>query len=752
MKLWRLTTLSILLLLLGACSSPQPKQTDLNPQANYWQQLGSSTAIGSNISLATDETTLYPVMAYYVQDGTLSIYVKRWTGTSWVLLGTTSLDIFTNQDAKNPSLALDNSGNPVVSWEESDGSSSNIYVKRWDGSGWIQLGGILDVNFNQTASNPNLALDAAGNPTVSWYEFDGSSSNIYVKRWDGSGWTQPGTILDANTNQNAANPSLALDAAGNPTVSWYEFDGSSSNIYVKRWDGSGWTQLGTILDANTNEFAANPSLALDAAGNPTVSWLEFDGTSNSIYVKRWDGSSWTQLGTILDASINQDAFDPSLALDAAGNPMVSWWEYDGISTSIHAKQWTGSSWTLVGSNPLDTSLGNNAYYPSLSLVSGSLSVAWQEGSDSNSDSLYVKKYVTNAWQATGSLLDIQGGQSAINSVVARKSNNLATVTWDEVDSNNGSRNVYVKEWTGTTWSLLGGAIDRTLANDAENPSITIRSDNRPTVAFQENNNIYVKRWSGSSWINVSNSSINFSSNNAITPSIARETITNLPVVAYSEGGVISVTKANGVIASSSWSYFSGGGLNNNPANEAFRPSLALKTDNLPIVAWYEDNGTSFDIFVKERVGGSWVPLGGAIDKTVSRDAKDIVLAIRTDNRPVVAWEEAGNIYVKRWNGTSWVAVGGVLDKTAGNEALRPSIDLRSDNNPVVTWQEWNGNSYDVWVKRWTGSAWTLIANVADKNTSRDAERPSIVLKSDNNPIISWDEWDGLSENIYVKQF
>jgi hypothetical protein len=98
-------------------------------------------------------------------------------------------------------------------------------------------------------------------------------------------------------------------------------------------------------------------------------------------------------------------------------------------------------------------------------------------------------------------------------------------------------------------------------------------------------------------------------------------------------------------------------------------------------------------------------------------------------------------------------VGGTLDKTAGNEALRPAIDLRSDNNPVVTWQEWNGSSFDVFVKRWTGSTWIQITTVAvDKTLSRNAERPSLVLKSDNNPIISWDEEDGTSENIYVRQY
>ena len=99
-----------------------------------------------------------------------------------------------------------------------------------------------------------------------------TSSNIYVKRWNGSSWVQLGTFLDVNTNQNAANPSIALDSSGNPVVSWKEFDGTSSNIYVKRWTGSTWQQTTDIFDNVKANNAVYPSLALDSANNPVVAW------------------------------------------------------------------------------------------------------------------------------------------------------------------------------------------------------------------------------------------------------------------------------------------------------------------------------------------------------------------------------------------------------------------------------------------------------------------------------------------------
>ena len=94
----------------------------------------------------------------------------------------------------------------------------------------------------------------------------------------------------SNTNQGAYNPSLALDSSGNPVVSWYESDGTSTTSMSNAGMvvvGCNWVHF---LDVNTNQNAYNPSLALDSSGNPVVSWEEYDGTSYNIYVKRWNGS------------------------------------------------------------------------------------------------------------------------------------------------------------------------------------------------------------------------------------------------------------------------------------------------------------------------------------------------------------------------------------------------------------------------------------------------------------------------------
>ena len=560
------------------------------------------------------------------------------------------------------------------------------------------------------------------------------------------------------SGSDAQFPSVALDSSDNPTVAWVEYDGIN-NIYVQRFNGSSWVNVGSGMlsgSSASGSFAFHPSLALDGSGNPTLAWDESDGTNYNIYVQRFNGSSWVTIGSGVlsgsSASFSPAAF-PSLALDSLGNPTVAWQEGDGSGNNLYVQKWTGSSWLPVGTTPLDISLANDTSYASVSLVNGSLTVAWQESEPLGFNyNLYVKRYVTNVFQPLGDALDNSTPQSATNASITRKSNNLPVVAWQEFDST--SNNVYVKEWNGSAWNALGSAVDRNLANNAENPSIAMQTTNRPIVAFQENNNVYVRKWNNSSWANVSNSALDtVLSDSAITPSLALDAV-NLPVVAYAENGNILVKKANGNVPSSVWSSpFGTTPLDINAANIASRPSLALKSDNNPIVAWYENDGSSTNVYAKEWNGSAWVALGTTLDTTASQNAKDVVLAIRSDNLPVVVWEEVGNIYVKQWNGTAWTSIGGVVDKVAANEALRPALDLRSDNNPVVTWQEGSSTNYNIYVKRWTGSKWANVSTSAlDKTLSQTAQRPALILKSNNNPIVAWDESDGTSTNILVKQY
>lgn len=402
----RLSIISVLVLVLGACNLQpnQPQPETLEAAASYWQQVGGRVGMGHSVSYASNGTAT--AVAYIeTNGGNIGIRVKKWNGTTWTNVGGLL-------QANHPTLALDSSGNPVVAWLGScnGGRDYGIFVRRWNGSSWVNVGSGLPYCSDIHVVNVSLALDRSGNPALA-FNTDGiraGSLDVYVIRFDGAAWVSFGQA-NSPTDDYSTVPSLALTSSGNPVVAFQQYnDGQGWNIRVKRWNGSSWVSYyssvggfgGGPLDKNEVYNAYEPSLALDKNNWPVVTWYEeLGGNSLNVYVKRWNGVTWTQVGTgPLDVTPFNTAYAPSVGVDTDNNPTVAWTEYNNAfeSMDIFVKHWTGSAWSFVGANPLDVSL-THANYSSLSLVNGKLSVAWQASSSlwgSNSDSIYVKQYVT----------------------------------------------------------------------------------------------------------------------------------------------------------------------------------------------------------------------------------------------------------------------------------------------------------------------------------------------------------------------
>jgi hypothetical protein len=582
----------LLAMFLAACNNV-PKQDGIEPEANGWQFIGRSLTVSSGKQPQTSSLALdaagYPVVSWnecfksvYYCDSSF-VYVKRWNGSTWIQLGE-ALNIDLSKNAYSSDLALDTSGNPVVSFTQcievninNYCINSNIYVKRWNGSNWVQLGNSLDVNRGRRTDSSTLALDILGNPVVAWREFIGATFqwDIYVKRWNSSNWVSLSGPLDIDTIGDSYDPDLAIDNSGHPVISWHEehaFSGPNY-IYVKRWNGTSWIQVGEglALDENLNHDGYSPRMVLDNTGNPVVGYKQFIPNSNSsynVYVKHWNGTSWIQVGGI--AAIVGSRITISLAVDAAENPVVA--------TNAGATRWNGSSWVkLIRS--FKSNIRTNSDHTSLKLDStGNPIVSWSENYE-----LYVAKYATNNWIDIGSVIS---SENAVNSVIAGQG---SIVAWNQDVNTSGANDVYVAYWYKHSWRRLGTALDMDSINgDAKNPSLVW--GNNIIVTWQENDNVYAKIWKSPNWTSIGSALDTALENTAITPSLTLDK-SNLPVIAYAESGNIVVKRASNLSTSAVWTFpFGTSPLDINAMNQAFKPSLALKSDNNPIVAWHEQSG------------------------------------------------------------------------------------------------------------------------------------------------------------------
>jgi hypothetical protein len=201
------------------------------------------------------------------------LYVKHWTGTAWELYGVGSLNINSSFSVYDASLALDASGYPVVAWRELDETTfepSTIYVKRWTGTAW-ELIGNDKLNTYTVASSPSLQLNSSGQPIVAYIESDGAGlSTVYVREWNGTSWQTlgNGNYPISESSKNAGDVSLALDPLGRPVIRYRTTTtGNSATLEFKRFDGNNWQK---IVSEITDNYIYSQTLVLDKDGNPFI--------------------------------------------------------------------------------------------------------------------------------------------------------------------------------------------------------------------------------------------------------------------------------------------------------------------------------------------------------------------------------------------------------------------------------------------------------------------------------------------------
>jgi hypothetical protein len=309
------------------------------------------------------------------QDGSYAfgIYAQRYNALG-VAQGTEfQVNTYTTNDQSSPSVAMDAAGDFVVSWESSgqDGSGSGVYAQRYNALGVAQ-GGEFRVNTytQNTQGSPSVAMDAAGDFVVSWESryHAGSDFGIYAQRYNVLGIARGSEFrVNTSTAGDQLNPSVAMDAAGDFVVSWYSYgyDLVGQGIYAQRYNAGGITQ-GSEFRVNTYHFYGESvsSVAMDSAGDFVVSWGSRDGSGFGIYAQRYNALGVAQGNEFrVNTYTPGHQYGPSVAMDAVGDFVVSWHSRQGSDYDIYAQRYATATTQLSASSGDDTILlrrnGNN---------------------------------------------------------------------------------------------------------------------------------------------------------------------------------------------------------------------------------------------------------------------------------------------------------------------------------------------------------------------------------------------------------
>jgi hypothetical protein len=233
---------------------------------------------------------------------------------------------------------------------------------------------------------------------------------------------------------------------------------------------------------------------------------------------------------------------------------------------------------------------------------------------------------------------------------------------------------------------------------AGSPSLAVMNGSQePWVAYALNNRVLVAQWDSSAngWVQQ-NGALNRSLANAAgNPSLdfagaARD----VAWVAWQEAGQINAASFNGA----NWAITPI--LNRNPANEARDPVLVAGATvssamPLPWVAWSESTGNAAQIAVSRAVpeqgGFGWEPVGAPFTFAPNRVAfsADLAFAGPGNTTPWIVWEEGDaatpeRIFARRFVSDTWQAVGRQENCTTETTCALNLDPAQSASSPHIT--------------------------------------------------------------------
>jgi len=365
------------------------------------------------------------------------------------------------QDAYVSQVAMDNNGNAIITWEQSDGLNPQIFKSEYRGGVWTHPSSLTDniSQDGQDADYPQVAMDNNGNAIIIWQQSDGSNWQIFKSAYGGGIWTHPSSLSDniSPDGQDAYSPQVAMDNNGNVIITWYQFDGSNNQIFKSEYRGGVWTHPSSLTDniSPDGQHADYPQVAMDNNGNAIITWEQSDGSSSQIFKSEYRGDVWTHPSSPSDniSPNGQDASYPQMAMDNSGNAIITWHQSDGSNNQIFKSEYRGGVWTHPSSLADNISPdGQHAYYPQVAMDNnGNAIITWVQ-SDGSNDQTFKSAYRGGGWTHPSSPSDniSPEGQDAHYPQVAMDNNGNAIITWYQSDGSYSQ--IFKSEYRGGVWT------------------------------------------------------------------------------------------------------------------------------------------------------------------------------------------------------------------------------------------------------------------------------------------------------------
>ncbi|MFC1745538.1 Ig-like domain-containing protein [Candidatus Riflebacteria bacterium] len=320
------------------------------------------------------------------------------------------------QAPKGPYVCLDNKGNTIIVWMQSDGTNQQVFKSEYWNGVWTHPSGLTD-NISpdgQPASYTAKAMDNNGNAIIAWHQSDGANKQIFKSERRNGSWTHPANLTDniSPDGQDVYSVRMAMDNNDNAIIVWDQSDGANIQIFKSEYRNGSWTHPANLADnispdgQNTVNYA---NVAMNDNGNAIIVWQQKDGSKGQIFKSEYRNGAWTHPANLAD-NISPDgqgaSYFVTVEMDNNDNAIIAWFQTNGTHYQVFKSEYRNGSWTHPSSISDNISPdGQPAYYTHVAMDNNDNAIIGWRQSDGSNNQIFKSEYRHGSWTHPSGLTD-----------------------------------------------------------------------------------------------------------------------------------------------------------------------------------------------------------------------------------------------------------------------------------------------------------------------------------------------------------
>jgi hypothetical protein len=360
-----------------------------------------SNATGVAIAL-NDNLDASVVWKQTATDDFGSIYLGEKTDSAWTY-SPNMFNVASQSSGSKPVVRMNASGDKIVVWSQSVGSSTKLFKSEYRNGVWTHANDISDrISIDGSDVEAfDAAINDLGEIVITWNQSNGTDLQIYKAVYRNGGWDFP-TSLSNNVSPSGTDsesPRISMNNQGDVYIAWYQKDaatGGKFQIFILESHDSGltWDAPNGLSDnlSPNGRTASYPKVVVNDSGKVVINYRLQN--ANDIYqsyalVRANSTSSWSNV-RLTDADFSEDQGYQAVDMDEYGN-VVAAWSSNG-SGKVYKAEYRNGAWQLAQQSSPINLYSSDYNLPAVAVNNCRSTIAWQQEGVLGQKQIFIQQY------------------------------------------------------------------------------------------------------------------------------------------------------------------------------------------------------------------------------------------------------------------------------------------------------------------------------------------------------------------------